>query len=355
MKLILSLFISFLFLHLIYADGNVKDLTPENFDQFVDGSKAAFVEFFAPWCGHCKKLAPEYEIVGDAFAKIHDVVIAKVDCDKHKDLGNRFEVRGYPTLKFFPKGSTKPEDYSGGREANDIIEFVNQKTGSRAKVSKPTSDVTVLTPANFDKIVKDTTKNVFVEFYAPWCGHCKHLAPIWDKLSTVFKNEPNVVIANVDADKHKDISGQFGVTGFPTLKFFGKDSKDGKAYNGGRELADLVKYVNDEAGTKRNIDGRLDETVGRVAALDELAKVFLSDSKSRADTIKKAEAEVAKLTGVDAEHAQFYVKYMQAVVKKGEDFLKSEKDRIAKLLDGGSLASSKSDEFAVRKNILSQF
>jgi len=344
-----------LFINLILADGNVKDLTPETFDSVVDGSKAAFVEFFAPWCGHCKKLAPEYEIVGDAFAKNNDVVIAKVDCDKNKELGNRFGIKGYPTLKFFPKGSLTPEDYSGGREANDIIEFVNGKTGSRAKVSKPSSDVNVLTPATFDNIVKDSSKNVFVEFYAPWCGHCKSLAPVWEKLATVFKNEPSVVIANVDADKYKDIAGQYGVSGFPTLKFFGADSKEGKPYNGGRDLAELVKYVNQEAGTKRNIDGRLDESVGRVAALDELVKTFISDVASRSETVKKAEEEIAKLTGKVADYAQFYVKYMNVILKKGDDFLKTEKDRLAKLLEQGSLASGKSDEFVVRKNILSQF
>jgi protein disulfide-isomerase A6 len=332
----------------------VIDLTPENFDQVVDGSKAAFVEFFAPWCGHCKKLAPEYEIVADAFAKTSDVVIAKVDCDANKDLGGRFGIKGYPTLKFFPKGSTTPEDYQGGREANDIIEFVNKKTGSRAKVNKPASDVTVLTNANFDSIVKDSNKHVFVEFYAPWCGHCKSLAPVWDKLSTVFKNEPNVVIANIDADKYKDIGGQYGVSGFPTLKWFGKESKDGTPYNGGRDLAELVRYVNLEAGTKRKADGQLEDSVGRVTALDDLVKEFMNSPTSRAATIKKAEAELKKLSGTEQEYASFYVKYFNAIVKKGDDFLKSEKDRVENILKG-SLAAAKMDEFTVRKNILSQF
>jgi protein disulfide-isomerase A6 len=349
----LILLISILFIQGLYSS-NVHDLTPDNFDQIVDGSKAAFVEFFAPWCGHCKKLAPEFEIVGDAFAKISDVAVAKVDCDANKDLGARFGIKGYPTLKFFPKGSTTPEDYQGGREANDIIEFINKKTGSRAKVNKPASDVTVLTNANFDSIVKDANKHVFVEFYAPWCGHCKSLAPVWDKLSTVFKNEPNVVIANIDADKYKDIGGQYGVSGFPTLKWFGKDSKEGKPFNGGRDLAELVKYVNLEAGSKRKVDGTLEETVGRNEALDQLAKEFMNTPKSRADTIKKAEAELKRLSGTEQEYASFYVKYFNAIVKKGDDFLKTEKDRVDNILKG-SLAPNKLDEFTVRKNILSQF
>jgi len=94
-----------------YIAAGVVDLTPENFDTYVDGSKGAFVEFFAPWCGHCKTLAPEYETVGDAFARTPEVVIAKVDADAHKDLGNRFDVHGYPTLMYFPKGSVTPIPY----------------------------------------------------------------------------------------------------------------------------------------------------------------------------------------------------------------------------------------------------
>jgi len=350
-------FLSIFLFQSVLSDGNVKDLTSDNFDQIIDGSKAAFVEFFAPWCGHCKKLAPEYEIVGDAFAKYPDVVIAKVDADQHKDLGGRFGIRGFPTLKFFPKGKTEAEDYSGGREANDIIEFINNKAGTRARVSKAPSDVTILNPSNFDAIVKDVNKHVLVEFYAPWCGHCKHLAPIWEKLASVFKNDPNVVIANVDADKHKDIGSKFGVSGFPTLKFFGKDSKsEGKTYSGQRELVDLVKYVNSEAGTKRTVDGRLDDTAGRVSSLDDMAKQFVEASKDKKDQLlKSAESTVASLSGVESERAQFYVKYMKAIASKGKDFVTSEKDRLSKLVDGGSLAAGKSDEFVIRKNILSQF
>ena len=48
------------------TDGNVIALTPATFDEIVDGSRPALVEFYAPWCGHCKTLAPIYEQLGDA-------------------------------------------------------------------------------------------------------------------------------------------------------------------------------------------------------------------------------------------------------------------------------------------------
>ena len=68
------------------------------------------VNLTLPGCGHCKRLAPAYEEVGQAFDNSEDVLIAKVDADAEKALGSRFGVRGFPTLKFFPKGSTDPEE-----------------------------------------------------------------------------------------------------------------------------------------------------------------------------------------------------------------------------------------------------
>jgi len=312
------------------------------------------LNFFAPWCGHCKSLAPAYEVVGDAFAKAKNVIIAKVDADKHRDLGGRFGVSGFPTLKWFPKGSTTPEDYDGGRDTQDIIDFINRRAGTNARVAKAPSEVAILDSTNFDSIVLDTKKHVLVEFYAPWCGHCKKLAPTWEKLASIFKNDENVVIANVDADKHKDVGSRYGVSGFPTIKFFPKDNKAGVAYEGGRELPDFIKYINEKTGTKRTDSGKLEESVGRISNLDVIVSKFLS-SASKEEEVKKAEVVVKSLVGEAAKHGETYLSYMKAVIKKGKDVVESEVSRLGKLIDGGSLTPSKVDEFTIRKNILSQF
>jgi len=245
-----------------------------------------------------------------------------------------------------------PEDYSGGREAADIIEFFNKQAGTRARINKPSSAVTILTPENFDSIVLDDTKDVLVEFFAPWCGHCKKIAPIWEKLASAFRTEESVVIASVDADQYKELGTKHGVSGFPTLIYYPKTNKNGDRYNGGRELPDLLAYVNKEAGTKRLESGRYDETVGRHDTLDELAKKFISASEhAREAIVSEVEKEAASL----GEHAAWYGKFMRVVLKKGIDWIEKEKSRVEGLLEGGAISGEKHDEFTVRQNVLKAF
>jgi len=338
----------------VYVYAGPVNLTPENFDSVVDGTKNVFVKFFAPWCGHCKSMVGAYDETAEAFARESDVVIADVDADAHKDLAGRFGVTGFPTLKFFKKGSTEPEDYNGGREAADIVEYINQQAGSRARIAKAASAVTVLGPENFDSVVLDSTKDVFVEFYAPWCGHCKRLTPIWEKLAGVFKGDSNVVIASLDADAHKDLGSKYGVTGFPTLIYYPKSDKTGERYSGARELTDLVSHINGKAGTNRQDSGRLHATVGRDSNLDELAQKFVANTADRSSIVSEAETRAAAVASENP-HASWYPKFMNVIIKKGDDWIAKEQERVKGILDGGNLSVEKVDEFSVRTNILSAF
>jgi len=96
---------------------------------------------------------------------------------------------------------------------------------------------------NFDDVVNDPTKDVLIEFYAPWCGHCKSLAPKYEELAEKLKDEPSIVIAKMDATAN-DVPSEYDVRGFPTIYFAPKGSKDSpKRYEGGREVDDFVKYL----------------------------------------------------------------------------------------------------------------
>jgi len=336
------------------AGSDVLVLDSDNFDSHVGGDQAAFVEFYAPWCGHCKSLAPEYEIVATAF-KGQPVKIANVDADKHRDLGGRFGVSGFPTLKFFPAGSKEPEAYNGGRSAKDIIDFVNGKTGLNGRVKSSPTAVTVLTTDNFNSIVKDPTKSVLVEFYAPWCGHCKKLAPDYEKIASSFEGESEVVIAKLDADDHKSVASEYGVTGYPTIKFFSKDKKEGETYNGGRSPQDFVDFINLQTGSQRTVGGGYTAEAGRNEELDQLAKEFSADKSSRSSLLSRAEKVIGGLTGKAQEFGKFYALTMKRIIEKGENWAADEIRRLARLIDSGSINVKNTEQFSKRLNIVKQF
>jgi len=450
---------------------NVLELSDSSFQGELDSIDTALVMFYAPWCGHCKRLKPEFEkSAGDLLKNDPPVTLAKVDCtEAGKDVCNRFEVRGYPTLKIFRNGELSA-DYNGPREAAGITKYMKAQVGpaSRAiadvaaaekslakeevvvyyfgaedkdlaktfekvaaklretvsfahsaseevakaagqalnsvvlirpkflqtkleptfevydgaatdktsmegwinkhyhgltgyrttdnakdfagpsvvayygvdyvknikgtnywrnrvmKVCKQFTDfkcavsnkddfqqeltefgydyvsgaapvvtarnaagkkfkmeeefsvdtftafmtklqagelepylksepvpdnsannVKVAVGKNFDELVTNNKKDVLVEFYAPWCGHCKKLTPVYEELGEKMAGE-DVEIVKMDATAN-DVPPQFNVRGFPTLFWLPKSSKTPKSYEGGRELDDFVKYIAEHA------------------------------------------------------------------------------------------------------------
>lgn len=447
----------------IEEEEHVLVLTTSNFDEAIKANQYVLVEFYAPWCGHCKALAPEY---AKAATTLHgessEIRLAKVDATVQSELGERFKVKGYPTIKFFMNG--EPIEYGGGRTADEIVAWLKKKSGPAAvtlasvdelvkikadnevavvgvfkdltsaaavafqnvakmidsasfaissesalftemgvkgsegitlfkkfdeglnvfdgkfdeeeikkfihsnqlalvsefnqetaqkifggdikvhtllfaskksdayetimgqfkeaaksykgrtifvlidtdvdendrvmeffglkkddaptirlislgaemtkykpdfteiksealikfvqdffdKKIKPhllTQDVPadwdaqpvkVLVGKNFDKVARDTTKTVLVEFYAPWCGHCKQLAPIYDQLAENFKSKSDIVVAKMDStvNELEDIK----IQSFPTIKLFTKDNQV-IDYNGERTLDGLTKFL----------------------------------------------------------------------------------------------------------------
>lgn len=107
--------------------------------------------------------------------------------------------------------------------------------------------VKVAVAKNFDKLVNDPTKDVLIEFYAPWCGHCKSLEPKYNELAQKLAGEPGVTIAKMDATAN-DVPPPYDVRGFPTLYFSPKGSKASpRQYQGAREVNDFIQYIAREA------------------------------------------------------------------------------------------------------------
>jgi len=446
----------------IKKEEGVLVLTNDNFEGAIAENEFILVEFYAPWCGHCKALAPEYaKAAGLLTEKDSPVKLAKVDATEEPKLAEKFEVRGYPTLKFFKNG--KPMEYGGGRTAETIVSWVEKKTGppaaaladaeavktfvegktvavlgcfkdeatdaakaflaaasniddmpfgitgdcseygvdaeavvvvktfddgkavltegiteeavatfvsaeslplvvdfnhetaqkifsgevkshfllfssgkaddheeklnimrEQAKKNKgkmlfvtvntdeedhkrileffgivdselptfrairlgeemakfkPEDDkfdadnvksfvadflegklkqhlmseevpedwdkegVKVLVGKNFHEVAMNTEKDVLVEFYAPWCGHCKQLAPIWDKLGEKYKDHESIVIAKMDSTANE--LEEVKVQGFPTIKLFKKGTNEIVDYNGDRTVEGFSKFLED--------------------------------------------------------------------------------------------------------------
>ncbi|KAM3183088.1 hypothetical protein ACTXT7_011050 [Hymenolepis weldensis] len=150
-RIALSLFfLAFIGIALADDVSNVLVLHEKNFDETIKAHKYILVEFYAPWCGHCKRLEPEYNNAAKILAdEKSEIKLAKVDATAEMALASRFDVRGYPTLKLFKDGT--PTEFDGDRSAEGIVAWLKRKTGPAIIVIESAEE--------YDKI---TEKNKFV-------------------------------------------------------------------------------------------------------------------------------------------------------------------------------------------------
>lgn len=137
------------------------------------------------------------------------------------------------------------------------------------------SDVIVLDADSFEHDTQAatgaTTGDWFVEFYAPWCGHCKKLAPVWDEVAAELKGTANV--AKVDVPANRKLGQRFDIKGFPTLKFFSHGVL--YSYSGPRDKDSLIAYAK---GGYKDTEGV--PVPGEPNLVDEFKKAFVQIGNS---------------------------------------------------------------------------
>ncbi|XP_029189738.2 protein disulfide-isomerase 2-like [Acropora millepora] len=237
----------------------VTEFNDENAPKIFGGEVKKHVLLFA------SKKADAFKDIHDSFSTVAKDFKGKVlfvlvdsDVEDNSRISEFFgiEAKEIPTVRLINLADddmTKYKPKTTELTVENVRNFVQDVLDGKLKahlLSQEIPDdwdakpVKVLVGKNFDEVAKDKTKGVFVEFYAPWCGHCKKLAPIWDELGEKFKDRDDVVIAKMDSTANEVESVK--IQSFPTLKYFPKDSDEVVDYKGGRTLEALVKFVASE-------------------------------------------------------------------------------------------------------------
>ena len=263
MKFITSLLFAIMAISAVHG-ADVEILTDDNFDEKVKEG-VWFIKFFAPWCGHCKRMANDWKKLAEASNGLYHV--AEVDCTVNTKTANKFGIRGFPTIKLL-EGENAPIEYRGARDVPSWTKFLKEKVvdpevkskivvqpAAAPKKPEPkkadetpreNSDVLILTSKTFDEELKKN-KFMMVKFYAPWCGHCRHLAPIWEDFATAAKKDAKPYrVAKLNADAEREFARKFGIRGYPTVMFV-QEGKEPVKFTGARTVEEFTKFADEKS------------------------------------------------------------------------------------------------------------
>ncbi|KAF0687291.1 Aste57867_20957 [Aphanomyces stellatus] len=235
----------------------VFTLTDSNFDELTDATNGNagvwLVDFYAPWCKHCKTLAPIFERLAPQLDG-EDIHVALVDADEHVALKSRFGVRRYPTILLFAQGQMYP--YMGDRSDESLKAFaqggyLHSSLGEAvpahvAPLDPMLSQVVVLLPESFDEVTEIQTGDVgdwIIAFVSPECGSlCKELTPTWHRVSVALSETMHVGTMVLGQVERAAWGKRFGIVGFPTIVVF-SDGMMYASYKGERTVDRLFEFA----------------------------------------------------------------------------------------------------------------
>ncbi|XP_054721124.1 dnaJ homolog subfamily C member 10-like [Uloborus diversus] len=214
---------------------SVISLTPASFERNMkeNTDDAWVIDFYAPWCGPCQQLAPEWRKLAKRLSKRTSIHVADIDCQAHRTFCVSVGVNSYPTIRFYPVGRGSENKfflYNGwNRDADSLQGWIFQYLPS---------NVVSLNEKEFDRVLLDT-KPWLIDFYAPWCGHCNIFAPKFEEVSTVLKGK--VKTGKINCDEQRNACNRASVRAYPTVLLYrGKASHRSQNPYEGIELVNLT-------------------------------------------------------------------------------------------------------------------
>ena len=180
------------------------------------------------------------------------------------------DEKALPTIRLLDPADNMKKFAFPGKTQDITVEslkaFIDDFKGKKLQpflksedIPAETSDpLKIIVGKNFNQVVLESNDDVLVKYYAPWCGHCKKLAPTWEQLAQEFKDVPGLVIGKFDATAN-EVDG-LEIRGYPTLKFYPKGNKANPIdYDGGREFEDFKKWIlENSASAKAYYEGKTD-------------------------------------------------------------------------------------------------
>ena len=286
------------------SSSSVVSLSGSSFDSFVSGPGVTVVEFFAPWCGHCKKLAPKYEEAATILhTEYQQSVLGSVDCTVEQELCLKYGVSAYPTLKVFhPTEPLRYSAYAGERSTQAIVSHLrtlrgrteqsttvrNQQAtrdGKTPRISPGSPSFVV--PLSNSSLIPFVSGNrvTLVEFFAPWCEHCQRLSPIYEEAASILSKEnEQPVLASVDCTQEKEVCIRYGVRALPNILLFrsvaGVPSSNPVPYEGDRTTEAIVAYARQRSGPMYKVIRTSDDMLAHVSKHNGAIVLVLVDFES---------------------------------------------------------------------------
>ncbi len=204
--------------------GNIVEVTDMNFDQEVlQSDKPVIVDFWAPWCGPCRMLAPIFEQLANQYSD--RIKFVKVNVDENPTTAIRFQVQGIPTVIIFKNWQVWGQPIVGVRQPQEyqsLLEQVLNEWWEAQSESKTNNSgiIEVKGIQDFNQVLQQNKdKLIIADFWAPWCGPCRMLAPVLEQISKEFWDKVLIVKANVDDPQNQMLAMQYQVSSIPHVEF----------------------------------------------------------------------------------------------------------------------------------------